>query len=220
MLVLALDTATPAVTAGVVEVVADEGPQLLASHAPHDARGHGELLAPAIRAALSAAGRDVGDVAAVVVGVGPGPYTGLRVGMVTAAVFAEVRGIAVYGVCSLDAIGAARPDVAELLAVTDARRREVYWARYRSGRRIDGPAVGRAAELDLTGVQAVAGPGAELYAEAWSELPRDPRDPDPVALVRVAHDRLIAGAPSDRLTPLYLRRPDAAVPAAPKRVSQ
>jgi len=219
VLVLALDTSTPAVTAGVVELT-DHAPQLRGMHAPHDARGHGELLAPAIRAALDAAGARVADLRAVVAGLGPGPFTGLRVGLVTAGVLADVRGLPVYGVCSLDGIGAALPDQPALLVATDARRREVYWARYQHGRRVDGPGVGRAADLELDGVTAVAGPGAELYAETWAELPRYAAYPDPTALVGVALDRITAGAPSDPLTPLYLRRPDATVPGAPKPVSQ
>lgn len=219
MLVLALDTSTPAVTAGVVDLT-DGAPRLCGMQAPHAARGHGELLAPAIRAALDASGVRVADLRAVVAGLGPGPFTGLRVGLVTAGVLADVRGLPVYGVCSLDGIGAALPDQPALLVATDARRREIYWARYQHGRRVDGPGVGRALDLALDGVTAVAGPGAELYAETWAELLRYPAYPDPSALVGVALDRITAGAPSDPLTPLYLRRPDATVPGAPKRVSQ
>lgn len=219
MLVLAIDTATPAVTAGVVEVSSGVA-QLRAVHAPHDARGHGELLAPSIRAALTEADCGIADVEAIVAGLGPGPFTGLRVGLVTAGILADVRRLPVYGVCSLDGIGAALPDEAELLVATDARRREVYWARYRHGSRVDGPGVARAADLALDGVTAVAGPGAEVYAEAWPDLPRHIRYPDPAALASVALDRVAARAPSDPLTPLYLRRPDATVPGAPKRVSQ
>lgn len=219
MLVLVVDTSTPAVTAGVVRL-ADAAPELLALRAPHDARGHGELLAPSVAAALAEAGVGVADLDAVVAGLGPGPFTGLRVGLVTAAVLADARGIPVYGVCSLDGIGAALPDEAEVLVLTDARRREVYWARYRHGVRDGGPQVSRPADVPLDGVTAVAGPGAELYAEHWPGLPRHVRHPDPVAFVRVAADRLRAGAPSEPLTPLYLRRPDATVPGAPKPVSQ
>jgi tRNA threonylcarbamoyl adenosine modification protein YeaZ len=219
VLLLVVDTSTAAVTAAVIELI-DDDPRLLAVRAPHDARGHGELLAPSIAAALDDASADIGDIGALVAGLGPGPFTGLRVGLVTAAVIADVRGVPVYGVCSLDGIGAALPDAENLLVATDARRREVYWARYERGQQVHGPGVARPAEVDLTGVTAVAGPGAELYAEAWPDLPRHEIFPDPVALVRVARDRIAAGAPSDPLTPLYLRRPDATVPAAPKPVSQ
>jgi tRNA A37 threonylcarbamoyladenosine modification protein TsaB len=134
-------------------------------------------------------------------------------------VLADVRGLPVYGVCSLDGIGVALPDEPELLVATDARRGEVYWARYRGGSRVGGPGVSRPADLPLVGVTAVAGPGAELYAEDWPDLPRYPRDPDPVALVRPALERITAHDPSESLTPLYLRRPDVAIPGAPKRVT-
>jgi tRNA threonylcarbamoyl adenosine modification protein YeaZ len=219
MLVLAIDTSTPAVTAGIIEVRGDVA-ELRAMHAPHDARGHGELLAPAIRTALADAGAAVPDLGAVVVGLGPGPFTGLRVGLVSAAVISAVRALPVYGVCSLDGIGATLPDEPELLVTTDARRHEVYWARYQCGQRVDGPGVARAADLALDGITAVAGPAAEQYAEVWPDLPRHPTYPDPTALVSAALERITANAPSDPLTPLYLRRPDAAIPGAPKRVSQ
>ena len=218
MLVLVIDTSTPAVTAGLVEL-RDGSPRQLTAYAPQDARGHAELLAPSIRAALDDAGAGVADLDAVVAGLGPGPFTGLRVGLVTAALLADLRGLPVYGVCSLDGIGAALPDESELLVATDARRREVYWARYRTGIRVDGPDVARPADLPLAGVTAVAGPGAELYAGNWAGLPRYPKDPEPVALVRPALDRVNARAPSEPLRPLYLRRPDATIPGAPKPVT-
>lgn len=134
MLVLAIDTSTPAVTAGVVAVSA-EAVRTLAARVTIDARAHAEVLTPQILDALAEVGKRPTDVAAVVVGAGPGPFTGLRVGMATAAAFADALGIPAYGVCSLDAIAY---DVAvtsgadeDVLVVTDARRREVYWARYR-----------------------------------------------------------------------------------------
>ena len=82
---------------------------------------------------------DVEDLEAIVVGCGPGPFTGLRVGMATAAAYGHALGLPVHGVCSLDAIGIVAGG--NLLVVTDARRREVYWARYRDGVRVEGPAV-------------------------------------------------------------------------------
>ena len=81
------------------------------------------------------------EIDAVVVGCGPGPFTGLRIGMATAAAFGHALGVPVYGVCSLDAIGG--QTTGEVLVVTDARRREIYWARYRDGVRTDNsPAIG------------------------------------------------------------------------------
>lgn len=217
--ILVVDTSSPAVTAAVVHLGAE--PVLAGLHAPLDARGHTELLAPAMQEALAAAGTSFGELDAVVAGLGPGPFTGLRVGLVTAAAVADALGVPVYGVPSLDAIGAACGDEPSLLVATDARRREVYWGRYRHGVREGDLDVSRPAELDLTGVTALAGAGAELYADVWPQLPRRPeRYPDPVALVALARDRLESGAPADTLVPLYLRRPDAVVPGAPKAVSR
>ncbi|HEY0640674.1 MAG TPA: tRNA (adenosine(37)-N6)-threonylcarbamoyltransferase complex dimerization subunit type 1 TsaB, partial [Pseudonocardiaceae bacterium] len=102
MLVLAIDTATPAVTAGLVELPglpADGPPVELARAVTVDARAHAEQLAPHVREVLGGAVPE-----AVVVGVGPGPFTGLRVGMVTAAALGDGWGVPVHGVCSLDAV--------------------------------------------------------------------------------------------------------------------
>jgi tRNA threonylcarbamoyl adenosine modification protein YeaZ len=215
--VLAIDTSSPAVTAGVV-TVADEL-ALVAARAPLAPRGHGELLASSIAECLREAGIEARDLAAVVAGTGPGPYTGLRVGLVTAAALAQSLAVPSYGVCSLDAIGAAYPDESDLLVVTDARRREVYWARYRAGDRVDGPHVSGPADIPLDGARAVAGAGVDLAA--WPGLARRPKlHPDPLNLVSLALDRIRAGAASEPLTPLYLRRPDAVVPGSPKTVTQ
>ena len=219
MFVLAIDTSSPAVTAGVVTV----GPEvaLAAVRAPVAPRGHGELLAPAIADALTDTGIAAKDLGAIVAGVGPGPYTGLRVGLVTVAAIADALGIPAYGVCSLDAIAEACGDEPRLLVVTDARRREVYWARYAAGRRVEGPAVARPADVSDVDVDAVAGAGASLYPDAWPGLRRRAEQyPEPGSLVRLARDRIEGGAPGEPLTPLYLRRPDAVVPGAPKRASQ
>src|SRR3954447_24748280 len=219
MFVLAIDTSSPAVTAGVVTV----GPEvaLAAVRAPLAARGHGELLAPSIADCLADAGIRPDQVGAVVAGTGPGPYTGLRVGRVTAPACADARGIPAYGVCSLDAIGPSAADEPALLVATDARRREVYFARYASGRRVGDVGVDYPDHVPVDGLAAVAGAGADLYADAWPQLTRRAeRYPDPASLVRLARERIEAGAPSEPLTPLYLRRPDAVVPGAPKPVTQ
>jgi len=186
-LILAIDTATPAVTAGVVRL--DGGSAyVLAEKVTVDPRAHAERLTPNIVRALGDAGVSVGQLDAVVVGCGPGPFTGLRVGMATAAAFGHALGIPVRGVCSLDAIAVGT--TGDLLVVTDARRREVYWARYRDGVRVDGPAVNAPADV----------PGA---AEA---LERPPVYPSVAGLVRAVTDWTAPPAP---LIPLYLRRPDA-----------
>lgn len=220
MYVLAIDTSSPAVTAGIV-LVDDSATTTAAVRAPLAARGHGELLSPAIAECLADAGLAPSDLDAVVAGVGPGPYTGLRVGLVTAAAFADAAGLRTYGVCSLDAIGHAAADEPGLLVATDARRREVYWARYEYGRRVTEPAVDLPDAVDAGDATAVAGTGGELYDDTWPGLPRRAeRYPSPTALVACAHDRLLADAESETLEPMYLRRPDAVVPGAPKAVSR
>ena len=109
---------------------------MLAESTTLDPRRHGEYVAPAMAEVLARAGRTAADVSAVVSGTGPGPFTGLRVGLVTARTFAFARGIPVFGVCSLDAMAhqAWLEDAAGMgqscVVATDARRKEVYWARY------------------------------------------------------------------------------------------
>jgi tRNA threonylcarbamoyl adenosine modification protein YeaZ len=193
VLALVLDTSTPAVTAGLVDL---DGLHVLAEAVEVDARRHGELLALNLQAVLRAGTPDT-----VIVGVGPGPFTGLRVGIVTAATFAEARGLPVTGVCSLDGLSSPGAGV-----VTDARRKEVYWAAYDdAGSRVDGPHVTppEDAREALLG-RPVVGDGAIRYGFATAEQPRFPQ------VAALAAASLREQLP---LTPLYLRRPDA-VPQA------
>lgn len=214
MLVLALDTATPAVTAGVVALDTDGTVRTLASRVTVDARAHGELLTPLTREALAEAGVAYADLDAIVCGSGPGPFTGLRVGMVTAGALGQALGRPVYPVSTLDAIAADVDGVDRLLVVTDARRREVYWARYEHGVRVDGPHVDKPAELaDLEADRAV---GAELLDRPVHE----PRFPSPAGLVRAAARMVLDKVNPPPLTPLYLRRPDAVEPGERKRVTR
>ncbi len=248
MLLLAFDTATPAVT-----VALHDGQRVLAETVTVDARRHGELLAPSIAKVVADAGAEPGDLTAIVTGVGPGPYTGLRVGVVTARVFGRTLAIPVYGVCTLDVLArAAVPAAAgrEFLAVTDARRKELYWGRYDgSGSRISGPAVSRPAEIPDGAGLPVAGQAASLYQDELGE-PIWREHPSAAVLAKLAAERLsVAGtglgesgtefgesgtelgrpetgpsAPGTGLAllppePLYLRRPDARVPGPPKRVT-
>ncbi|MEP7178305.1 MAG: tRNA (adenosine(37)-N6)-threonylcarbamoyltransferase complex dimerization subunit type 1 TsaB [Pseudonocardiales bacterium] len=216
MLVLAVDTSSAAVTAAVADV-SPEGVAVRAERVTLNSRGHGEYLAPAIAECLAAAGAAPGDLCAIVAGTGPGPFTGLRVGLVTAAVMADVLAIPAYGVCSLDAIAGTRTGA--LLVATDARRKEVYWARYVDGVRIDGPAVSHPADLRSDGGM-MAGAGARLNADVLG-LPLVDQDvPSAAALVRRAADRIRSAAPTEALTPLYLRRPDALEPGRPKAVTR
>ncbi|MGI5245587.1 tRNA (adenosine(37)-N6)-threonylcarbamoyltransferase complex dimerization subunit type 1 TsaB [Dactylosporangium sp. CA-139066] len=217
MLVMVVDTATAAVTAALARVDDDEV-TLLAERVTVDARGAGELLAPQITAALAEGGATPGDLTAIVAGVGPGPFTGLRAGMVTATAMAHALALPVYGVCTLDAIGLRLPGRA--LVATDARRKEIYWAVYQDGTRQSGPDVARPAAIALDGIERAAGDGAEKYAEVLN-LPLAPlRYPSALALAELAADRIRAKSPGETLTPLYLRRPDAVLPGERKPALQ
>ncbi|MEH1100927.1 tRNA (adenosine(37)-N6)-threonylcarbamoyltransferase complex dimerization subunit type 1 TsaB [Micromonospora sp. CPCC 205561] len=223
MLVLVVDSSTPAVTAALVEVTA-EGVVTRAGRCAVDARAHGELLAPQVDAVLADTGTRAADLGAIVAGLGPGPFTGLRVGLVTAAAMGQVLGVPTYGVCSLDAVGHPAAAGEPVLAATDARRREIYWAVYDgAGQRIAGPEVSAPAvaaeRARALAVTVAVGDGAHRYADALGLPVRDePRYPDAAVLATLAAERIRAGAPGEILTPLYLRRPDAVATATRKRV--
>jgi len=210
---LALDTATPAVT-----VALHDGERVVAAHTVVDARRHGELLAPAITAVLDEAWVPRQDVTAIAVGVGPGPFTGLRVGLVTARTLALALEIPVYGVCTLDVLAAEAVATGAVdgpfLVATDARRKEVYWASYdEDGRRLDGPQVSRPADVATDGP--VVGAGARLYPEHFPH-PVGPEHPDARVLAAVVTDETVELLDPE---PLYLRRPDAVEPGARKPAS-
>ena len=215
VLLLAFDTATPAVTAAV-----HDGERVLADTTTVDARRHGELLMPSITQVLGQAGMTMRDVTDIAVGTGPGPYTGLRVGLVTARVLGAALGVPVHGVCTLDAIACQAVSAAagqEFLVATDARRKEVYWARYSpQGERLTGPDVGDPAGLDPA--VPAAGEGPRLYPAAFG-APIEPRYPAASWLAVFASVRSRAGVTLPGPAPLYLRKPDARVPGPPKRVS-
>lgn len=216
MLVLALDTSTPAVTAALGEVT-DSGMNGIAERRTVDPRAHGERLAPQVQLVLDDAGVRPRELAAIVAGLGPGPFTGLRVGLATAAAMGQALGIPTYGICSLDALGrAAGPG--RVLVATDARRREVYFATYSGGVRVSGPDVAKPAEVLVEADRAV-GEGALKYSEIFG-IPIDDRllYPSGEALIALAAGQILRRAPGDPLTPLYLRRPDAVEPAARKAV--
>ncbi|WP_127783940.1 tRNA (adenosine(37)-N6)-threonylcarbamoyltransferase complex dimerization subunit type 1 TsaB [Rhodococcus sp. X156] len=225
MLVLAVDTSTPTVLAALVQLSAEptSHPEVLAARQTHDPRAHSEVLTPQVLQCLAETGRTPADLDAVVCGTGPGPYTGLRVGMVTAVAFGDALAIPVHGVCSLDAVAGAVESPAadaELLVVTDARRRELYWARYRDGVRVAGPAVARPDAVDAAGATAVA--GSPTHAALFDLPVVGPTSPDPAAMVALAAPALRSNAAPEPLVPLYLRRPDAVaaaprVPAVPQR---
>jgi len=210
---LALDTATPAVT-----VALHDGERVVARHTVVDARRHGELLAPAITAVLDETWVPRQDLTAVAVGVGPGPFTGLRVGLVTARTLGLALDIPVYGVCTLDVLAAQAVDAAAVhapfLVATDARRKEVYWAAYdEGGARLDGPHVSKPADVATEGP--VVGAGAVLYPDHFAN-PVGPEHPDAGALAAVVTDERAELLDPE---PLYLRRPDVASPGKRKPVS-
>ncbi|MBM9467577.1 tRNA (adenosine(37)-N6)-threonylcarbamoyltransferase complex dimerization subunit type 1 TsaB [Nakamurella leprariae] len=251
MLVLAIDTSTPVVTAGVARVLrAHElialaggggltGPSsmpttVLAERSVTDAFAHAERLMPLATEALAETGHRVADLEAVVVGLGPGPFTGLRVGIATAAALGDALDVPVHGVPSHDGVagsvvravaGAVGSTDGPLLVATDARRREVYVSAYAAdGRRLAGPAVLAPAAvpawLDEHDVRpaALAGAGADLVAGVLPLPVTAPTRPLTAGLVTRAERALVTDAVPGPLTPLYLRRPDATEPSATKSV--
>ena len=172
--VLAIDTST---SRSCVAIIEDS--KVLYSGFRDGATAHGPSLPALVQEALA-----VSDVDEVVVGMGPGPFTGLRVGIAFAQSFALAREIPVRGVCSLDAI-AAQVIEKDFIITVDARRKEVYWARYTDRARVGEPAVNFPADVT----------GAIIYADLF---------PDMVALVNL---------PGSITEPMYLRRPDAVATA-------
>ena len=178
-----------------------------------DRMAHVEQLTPLIRQVCREAGISATELTDVVVGLGPGPYTGLRVGIVTARVLAEIAGARLRGVCTLDVIAAsyAAADAGgEFVVVTDARRKEVYWARYAvDGTRLEGPSVSPADDVPRL---PTVGPGTLLYPDRL-QVAAGPTALDPATLATVGPRLSDAG-----VEPLYLRRPDAAEPGRRKSV--
>jgi tRNA threonylcarbamoyl adenosine modification protein YeaZ len=238
VLVLAIDTSTPVITAGVVQVkrphelaaelaagaVDPAGILVLAERTVTNAFGHAEHLMPLVTAALADAGHGIGDVEGVAVGIGPGPFTGLRVGMATAAALGDARDIPVHGVPSHDAVARAVCDRGDFLIVTDARRKETYVTAYAaSGTPAHGPDIVAPAFIAewcaerRASPQWIAGAGAELAAGLGLSI-RPLARPLSEGLVGCAAQALLTGAVPGPLTPLYLRRPDATEPHAPKPV--
>lgn len=222
MLLLAIDTSGDRAS-----VALHDGTAVLARRDLADPRRHAEILAPAVSEVLLDAGQEPAAVTAVAVGVGPGLFTGLRVGLVTAEVLGHVLGVPVHGVGSLDALALAAvrsgavDGQAPFCVATDARRREVYWARYRGTLRTQGPQVGPPQEVPRDGLP-VVGSGARLYPEQLGPAV----GPAAVAAADIAEVAVAAlrGSPSAAMPPLwpphpvYLRRPDAVEPGERKRV--
>ena len=212
-MLLALDTATPLVT-----VALHDGDRVVVEHGSEAPMKHGEQLAPLVARCLEEAGIVRQDLTAVAVGTGPGPFTGLRVGLVTARTLGLVLDVPVYGVCSLDVIAVevvgTGSATGSFLVATDARRKEVYLASYDvDGHRLEGPVVTRPDEVAT--LAEVAGAGPSLYPEAFPHAIA-PSRPSAGWLATAVGAELVELTDPD---PLYLRRPDAVAGAPRKPVS-
>ncbi|GAA1483459.1 tRNA (adenosine(37)-N6)-threonylcarbamoyltransferase complex dimerization subunit type 1 TsaB [Brachybacterium fresconis] len=225
-------------TSGAVSVAVARGtlggdghaPEILAVRGDDRARHHDEVLLALVEETMAEAGAGRSDLTGIVVGRGPGPFTGLRVGLVAARSIAGVLDLPLHGISSLDALahqalaaaggeGTAPVTVAVAL---DARRREVYHARYRRAAdgtvtREAGPAVDAPADVaaELTACDLLVGSGTGLYPQllpATAEMAHA----DAGHLILAAAQRIARGEDLSDTAPLYLREPDAAKPTARK----
>ena len=204
MNVLAIDTSV-----GVSVAILRSNGELTQSQAV-DHGMQGELTAELISQVVTESGLEITEITDVVVGVGPGPFTGLRVGLVTAAVFAHARGIPIQGICSLDAIAFdyGKPCV----VVTDARRKELYWARYED-KRIGEPQVSKPEDLLAQFPDSeFVGPGAQLYPDFISGKVSELKAGSLAKLFATGTAQLVD------VSPMYLRKPDAVEPTTRKSV--
>lgn len=209
-----MDTSTPLVAVA----VCDPDGSAVVSASSETPMKHGESLAPLVQELLDRAGVQPQRISTIGVGTGPGPFTGLRVGLITARMLGLALGVPVRGICSLDvlasqavAAGAGEPFV----VVSDARRKELFHASYDAkGRRTDGPHVSRPEDVPAGGLL-VVGPGVPLYPDAFD------RTAGPGAVDAAALGALLVSRHAEITDPepLYLRRPDAVVPGPPKRAS-
>lgn len=204
MKILAIDTSVG------VSIAILENENVLAETTKNEHGIQGEQTAALIQELLAKANLTITDLTDVVVGVGPGPYTGLRVGIATAQAIAFAKGIPISGICSLDAVAYdfGKPCV----VVTDARRKELYWAKYDSDR-ILGPEVNTPEQISIAHNDAqFVGPGVELYPDfiRGQELP-----------LRAASLGLLFASGNAKVipvAPLYIRKPDAQEPTTRKSV--
>ncbi len=199
-MLLAIDT-----SAGTSVAVID-GDRVLSQASDPGTRGHAESIGTLIQMALAEARATPADITGVVSGMGPGPFTGLRVGIAAARAFAAGRGIPVHPVASHDAVAFGRS--APTLVVTDARRREIAWSTYdATGAQTSGPHLAHPEDL-ATDVE-----GYDDYERV------DAAEISAASLGLVAEAKLAAGRPTGPPQPLYLRAPDVTMPGPPKRVT-
>lgn len=205
-MLLAIDT-----SAGTSVAVVDRDSGTLAEHSSTDTRKHAEVIGELIQACLADSGIAVTDLSGVVAGMGPGPFTGLRVGIAAARAFAFGAGKLVVPIVSHDAIafGESRP----VIVATDARRHEVYWSAYAAPDdaglpvRIAGPSLAKATELEFA------------VAEFSSYTLIEAREVSAASLGLLAEELYAAGRSFAADEPLYLRSPDVTISAGPKRVT-
>ena len=210
MMILAIDASVG------VSVALHDGTSVCAEVTLLEHAIQGELTAQSIQDVLTASGVQVSDITDVVVGVGPGPYTGLRVGITTGLVFGHARGIRVHGLCSLDAIAhdvRSTTELTDFIVVTDARRKELYWAHYRNGESSN-PQVATPLYLHENFPQAkFFGPGTSIYPDVISGT-------DIALRAGALANVFVAGAAQLRdVVPMYLRKPDAVEPVSRKLVT-
>ena len=228
MPVLSIDTSAEIAVA----LLAGDG-TVLARRQVAEQRHHAELLAPMLTEVLAEADVDRRAVTAVAVGTGPAPFTGLRAGLVTARMLAFALGVPVHGVCSLDVLASQAFDAGlaaggEVLVVTDARRREVYAARYRASslrsvgavevESVGDPIVDHPAALADRWSAVVVGAGALLYPGDLAAADGAPTVLDVAVLGRLAMARAARGI-EQPTEPLYLRRPDVTPSVSRKRAT-
>lgn len=214
--------------------------RVVANFATADTRSHAEVLAPGVKSLFTDPVTEGPELDAIIVGTGPGPFTGLRSGITVARTLAFTWGVKLYGMMSLDALAqqvfdtpryvdgraVAPVAMADFVVATDARRQEVYWAKYSAGAvLLDGPHVGPAAQI--AGVQ-VFGAGAGIYAQALAangcavEPGFAEEQPTALQLGRAAVRKIAAAGSLEHAgfsdsTPLYMRESDAKVPGPRKR---
>ena len=217
MLVLGIETSTP-----VSSIALWRDGDRLAGMRAERARGHVEFLTPSIRAVCADAGVGIGEVDAVAVGLGPGSFTSMRVGIATAKAVAQTRGVLALGICSLDLLAHAVGDDGDVCACIDARKNEVFAAFYRSGERqgdyealSPGELIERSRACE--GGVLFAGNGADRHRDLLARVPgarlRDGLFPSADALCELAGPRLATGegvAPA-ALEPIYVRKTDAEI---------
>jgi tRNA threonylcarbamoyladenosine biosynthesis protein TsaB len=223
LLVLGLETST-----GHSSVCIGDQRGLMAAASLGRGRAHGEFVAPAIRFCLDRAGIDLGSLAGIAVGLGPGLYTGMRVGLASAQTIAHARHLPVVGLASLDLLAFPVRYVRRLIcSVIDARRREVFWAFYRSApggvqRMTDfrvGPPDKLAGEIEATNEDVLCvGDGALAYQQLIESTGAEVASvlsafPTAQSLVELALPRFMREETqrAEELRPIYLRKPDAQI---------